>query len=468
MKFQIFAVAALAAMLPVCDADAAPTAQCIAVDGPEFTAPTLPSDLYEPDVIKADLESWIAQSLATHPKFDMAVDLGDLMKVKAEIRDAIDRPMNELEVFRLFSRLNSVFNDGHHGIALSGRNAKISDAVAQGDRLFPLEVHIDDAYRVFVKKPFQELEVGAQIISINGVNAADMARHLEERSHGDTPRFRRQLVADRFSELVWQHFGSARQFQLGVQQESGCQYQTVEGSAEIMAHRRNDPGFEPRFNLTFLSGGDVAHLKVGSFYLPGGTDQWEAFIQHAFAQIQRRGVRHLIIDVRENGGGDDTLWIEGIMPRVAGKSWQRMANFLGRVRDSDEAFPGRTGEVAVFDYQGRYEVSDRRVFDGTLYVVTGDLTYSSAIMFTTAVQDNGLGLIVGRQTEARSCSTGMSNYHDLQVGGMVAFTPIHWYQRSDGTQSCLAGVVPDIELADNPFDPEDLIGQLVARIRAGR
>jgi hypothetical protein len=50
-------------------------------------------------------------------------------------------------------------------------------------------------------------------------------------------------------------------------------------------------------------------------------------------------------------GGDDSMCIEGVMPYIADKEWQCMANFLGRVRETDDAFPGRIGEVAVFYFQ---------------------------------------------------------------------------------------------------------------------
>lgn len=431
-----------------------------------FDPSTHESPLYAPEVIKADLESWIEQSMNTHPKFDMATDLGELSTVRDNILSKIDRPMNELEVFRLFSRVNSVLNDGHHGIAFSGRNQKIETAIEAGDRLFPIHVHIDDTYRVFARKPYQTIETGTEIVAINGVSASIIAHTLEERSHGDTPKLRRSLVADRFAELIWQHFGTSKDFHVLLKDGEDCSSRTISGATAIMAHRQNIPDFEPRFSFEILADGSTAYLKLGSFYLPQGTDQWDAFTQQVFEQINQSDIEHLIIDIRENGGGDDTLWIESIMPYVTNKPWQRMANFLGRVGTNDEDFPGRSGEVALFDYQGKFPAKEDANFGGQIYVVTGDLTYSSAIMFATAVQDNQLGKIVGAPTQARSCSTGMSQYHELQVGGMVAFTPTHWYQRSDGGQSCMAGVQPDIMLDDDPYDPNQIIEALVSLIES--
>ncbi len=97
-------------------------------------------------------------------------------------------------------------------------------------------------------------------------------------------------------------------------------------------------------------------------------------------------------------------------------------------------------------------------------MITGHLSYSSAIMLASVIQDNKLGQIVGKETDARGCSTGMSIYHDMPITGLLAFTPQHWYQRNDGMQSCMSGIKPDIVLTDDPFNSDHLIQNLVEKI----
>ncbi len=84
--------------------------------------------------------------------------------------------------------------------------------------------------------------------------------------------------------------------------------------------------------------------------VPGWMDRWLALTDSIFTELRDNACKHLIIDVRDNGGGDDQMWMQGIMPYIAKKKWQRMLHFAGRVRDIDEAYPGRVGESAFLNF----------------------------------------------------------------------------------------------------------------------
>jgi C-terminal processing protease CtpA/Prc len=432
-------------------------------DNSVFSPPKVGLERISVGELKRELHDWIEQVKSTHPKLDMAVDYEELYQLKNQMLTEINDPLTQLQAFRIFSRLNPIFADAHHGIVLPGRNQKIKRAIAKGDSLFPMPVYIDDDYRIYIKDKYNELAASDEILSINGIEAKEISNHLERHARGDTARFRRQLVSDRFAELLWQHYGSSPSYSILIKRQSGCKQVELEGRKQVFSHRTNQQDFESQFELKYFGKKKIAYIKANTFYLPQGMDELFKFTQTAFASIKQAGSESLIIDVRENGGGDDRVWIDGIMPYIATKPWQRMANFIGRVREDDEDFPGRIGEVAVFDFQGEHTVSDKLSFQGKLYVLTGRRTYSSAIMFAAAIQDNQLGVIVGQDSEARGCSTGMSAYHDMPSTGLVAFTPQHWYQRNI-KQSCMSGVKADIRLIDNPFDSNEIITLLNNKI----
>ena len=429
-----------------------------------FSFPTVSTDTFTPEQVKQELTTWIRQSRSVHPKFDLVVDYEALYSRVAEIKGEINRPLNQLEVFRLFSRVNSIFADGHHGISYPDIYNRLKRAIKAGDRLFPVEVHISQDFQVTVKKSFGSLAAGTVIASINGVPASEIARTLENRIIGDTTDFRRSLAANRFAELLWQHYGSAAEFEIQPGGKNTCDPVVVEGRDTLMPHRNGEFSFDAAYEFKLMADHRVGYIKLGSFVTPD-YEQFYAFTQDAFAQLKAAGSKHLILDLRHNGGGDDTLWIEGIMPYIAQKPWQRMSHFLGWVRDIDDAFPERKGEVAIFDFKGEYQVSEKQSFDGQVYVVTGALSYSSAIMFPTVIRDNELGTIVGERTFARSCQTGMSQYHNTTFSNLLTYTPQHWYNRNSG-ESCIEGVKADIKLKDNPYNEQAMIEELVSLITA--
>ena len=407
----------------------------------------------------------LKQMRDVHPSQSMIVDYDELWRVKNEIKAQIKRPMNQLEIFRLYTLLNPVFADAHNGIMLTKLSEQIKKAVEEGDRLFPLNVFIDKDFQLLTKTNAFGIEPGTIIQSINGIDAIEITTELEKHARGDNTDFRRNLAADRFAEYLWMHFGSAKNFTLSLKSSDNTEIKTLEGATARPPHRTFPKPFNKDYSFTMLENDQIGYFKANSFYHTDGYDQFNALTDSIFSMLREKKSKHLIIDVRRNGGGDDTMWIEGILPYIANKKWKRMTHFLGRVREIDQAYPGRLGEVAIFDYYGEFEVSDRPKFEGDIYVIAGRNTYSSAIMFTSIIKDNELGTIVGQETEtlARGCSTGMMVYHDMKTTGIKAFTPQHWYQRST-EGSCMTGIPTDIQLSDDPFNENQIVDLLIEKI----
>ncbi len=430
-----------------------------------FDYPTVATEVYSPDSIKDELESLINQIRETHPNLFMIVDYDELLRVKNEILEQIIAPMNQLEVFRLFSLLNPVLSDAHNAILMPELKKQIKDATKLGDRLFPLFVYIDKDFRLFVKTSSNGIASGSIIHSINGIDAIEITKHMEQHAHGDNTDFRKNLVANRFAEHLWQHYGSSKSFVLGIKKGEEIKDVTIDGSLELEPHRRGNQSFEEKFSFELLANNQVGYFKANTFYLPDGTEEWYALTESVFSELREKDSKYLIIDIRKNTGGVDDLWIEGILPYIANKKWQRMVHFLGRVREIDQSYPGRLGEIAIFDYKGEYEVSEQPKFEGEVYVIVGEITYSSAIMFSSVIKDNQLGKIVGQEatTYARGCSTGMPIPHEMKTSALLALTPQHWYQRNT-EGSCMVGVEVDIQLSDNPFNEREIIDFLVQQL----
>lgn len=430
-----------------------------------FDYPSVSMELFSPDSIKIEFESMLRQMQNTHPNLFMIVDFEAFFRVKEEILNEINRPMNQMDAFRLYSRMNPVLKDGHQAIGLPKFRDQLNEATKQGDRLFPLRVFIDKDFRLMVKSPSHGLTAGTLIHRINGVDAVEINKHMEQRMFGDNTDLRRNIIADRYATNLWLQYGSSKVFELEVQDGENTKTVRVDGITELLPHRQKDKGFEDHYSFEMLAEEQVGYLKANTFMYYQGYEQWLAFTDSLFAELRKNDSNYLIIDVRDNGGGDDQFWINGIMPYIAKKEWQRMLHFLGRVRDIDQTYPDRLGEVAIFDFLGEYEVSEKPKFDGEVYVIVGRKTYSSSIMFTSIIKDSELGKIVGQEerTLARGCSTGMSVVHDMPITGIFACTPQHWYQRNTGG-SCFEGVEVDIQLNDNPFNEREIVEALVERL----
>ena len=430
-----------------------------------FDYPKVSTEVYHPDSIKTEFVSLLKQIQSVHPNMGSIVDIDEYYRVKHEVLEQITKPMTQLEVYRLYSVLNPVLADGHCVVFLPQYKDQIKEAVEQGDRLFPLHVFVDKDFSLWVKTASHGLAAGTEVQSINGVDAVEITRYLEQRIFGDNRDFRRVLVGDRFAENLWIHYGSSPSFELVVKEGEEMKTVTIEGATDFLPHRRDEQAFEDLYSFEFLADKQVGYLNTKTWWFPNGMDRWLAFTDSIFTELRDNRSKYLIIDVRENGGGDDQMWMQGIMPYIAKKKWKRMLHFLGRVREIDQAYPGRLGELAIFDYYGEFEVSDKPKFDGGVYIIVGRKTYSSSIMLSSAIKDNELGTIVGQEeaTFARGCQTGMPLPHKMNTTGMRAVTPQHWYQRNT-EGSCMTGVPVDIQLPDNPFNEREIVDAFVEQL----
>ena len=220
---------------------------CTQIDKTEtkgFDYPNVSTEVYQPDSIKAEFVSMLEQIQSVHPKIGGIMDLDEFYRVKHEVLEQITQPMTQLEVYRLYSILNPVLADGHCVVNLPKYKDQIKEAIEQGDRLFPLHVFVDKDFSLWVKSASHGLAAGTEIKSINSVDAVEITRYLERRYWGDNIDVRRVLVGDRFSSILWIHYGTSPSFELVVKEGDEIKTVIVEGATDFLPHRQSDKSFE--------------------------------------------------------------------------------------------------------------------------------------------------------------------------------------------------------------------------------
>ena len=178
--------------------------------------------------------------------------------------------------------------------------------------------------------------------------------------------------------------------------------------------------------------------------------EFEAFTQTVTIDLMRaladklRGLRGLVIDLRNNGGGEAEAMTEvasAFLP--AGKN-------LGRFTD-------RTGRIA-FEPQTRAAMlmaaDSITTFRAPVVILTSERTSSAAEIFVAAVKDARRATILGMPT--CGCVLAIRRRHILPDGGELDVSEMD-YRTASGARLEGAGVAPDEMI---PLDIKDL--------RAGR
>ena len=173
---------------------------------------------------------------------------------------------------------------------------------------------------------------------------------------------------------------------------------------------------------TMLPGG-VGYIALNTFYNEKVNQQFQA----AIADMKKKGVQKLILDLRDNGGG---LLNSGIF--VADQ-------FLGSgnivsVRD-------RTGKTDVIG-QAKKDASD---YTGKLVVLVNKNSASASEIVAGALQDTKRAQIVGEQSFGKGVGQQVVDTVD---GGRVAIVNFTWITPG-GHEIQKKGITPDVLVADS-------------------
>jgi C-terminal processing protease CtpA/Prc len=457
----------LAAISSVSSSQAAPSSQCAAMTR---NVSALTAAKYEdgpaiaPTVLVADLDTWLTGLRLLNPDPSLRADTKVVNQEAARIRKELTKPMSRREAWLHFAKLNPYLRDAHGGIQMPDYREALEAHLKAGGHVVPLEVRFakDGTLRVFtVAADTYAIKPGDRLLSINGHEANQMIAAMMSLSIGDTPRFQRAFLARRFAMLFWYLYGDTGQYDVAVQSADGdCPHQArMMGGTTLPEALQSHPRAEELFNWRILSD-KIGYLRIDSFD-PDQKDALNKVTHTAFAAFKEKGVRAVIIDVRENGGGDDPLWQQDVMNHFTTKPYVQLSHYIIRIT-KDNADPGDViGTVQSADYNKRFTppTNDPVRFNGPVYILGGPYSYSATIQFIVAAQDFGLAKIAGEQTAALSCQTGQVKHIDMPWTGLSATTPIIAYTRPS-RQGCQRGVMPDVPIAINEVRPEETLNAL--------
>lgn len=432
------------------------------------TLPPLPPAKFAngPTIAPADLVSdfdgWMAALKENDPALTLRADAAALKQQAAALRATLIKPLSRREAWLHLALLNPVLRDGHNGIFLPDYRDALKAYLASGGHSVPLDPRFDadGVLRVFASD-IDGIGSGDRIVAINGRDARSIASDMLARAPGDTLGQRRAWVARRFAPLFGILYGDTGTYDIAVQADgAACPISLrVPGATTLPVVVQSEPSPKDLFAWRVLNGG-IGYLRVDSFD-PGDKDALATLARDAFSGFAQAKIRALVIDVRENGGGDDPLWQQDLMEYITTKPYAQLSSYVAHVTKQN-ADPGDViGTMKRDDYTKRFTPTpaDPLRFSGPVYILTGPFSYSATIQFVVAAQDFGIAKIAGDETAGLSCQTGQVQPIAMPKTGLSAVAPSIAYRRPSGT-GCDRGVMPDVAVAIDEIRPEQTLEAL--------
>ena len=148
----------------------------------------------------------------------------------------------------------------------------------------------------------------------------------------------------------------------------------------------------------------IGYIRIGSF----GATTYEEFMT-GVDSLKRRGMKDLILDLQENGGG----YMQAAV---------MITNEFLQKNDLIVYTEGRMAPRQEFRAQG-----NGRLLDGKIYVLVNEYSASASEIVTGAIQDQDRGTVVGRRTFGKGLVQRPIDFPD---GSMIRLTIAHYYTPS--------------------------------------
>ncbi len=357
-------------------------------------------------------------------------------------------------------------------------------------KLLPFDYKIVDG-KAYITKTYQDalsVSPGDQLIAMNGMPMQQVNQRLGKWIGADTAYMHNSVIEMQQSMLLWLEFGSIDSAEIQVSDDQGVRLVTVSG---LTRDQLADVGSSD--NLLDLSwieresrmvDDHVAYLRPGPFWevtsdTPHDNSAFVQFIDDAFEKFAAAGAQSLIIDMRNNYGGDNSF-SDPMIAYFADRPFRFFKDFrikvspqttasnaaripAGKMDDANNASVlmareyavRKNGEIFSFDLPFA-QPRKANQFKGNVYVLINRHSYSNAANVAAIVQDYGFATLIGEETSDLVSSYGAMESFQLPHSGIKVGYPKAFILRTNGDETP-RGAIPDViiktpivEQADDP------------------
>ncbi len=378
--------------------------------------------------LKDDFKSFRGNLEKLHIGLYSYTPKSELDKAFNQIEAELDRPMTALEFFNKFTRLNKLIGNVHTGIRPP---KKIWDAIKKELPLFPFEVYWDKDSLFILKNLSDNLMIkdGSKIKTINGKSAEIIFEEMKNslRRDGYNESYPIERAAYSFAIIYAAQNEMPDSFEIELNEPSG-EIKTVKvkplptkklNENHLARYKKPRIAWEKTKDtaLKLSITGDVATITIRIFemsLIEEKGQKWKKFFKRSFKEIRKKGVKHLIIDLRDNNGGQTKPGIN-LIKYLTDKPF----NFFKSINANVGKIPNpksfvSDGSIENFELYNwvkkgdLYELKEKaefkmhkpvkKPFQGKLYVLINAFSNSATGTFAGQVKSLTNAIFIGQET----------------------------------------------------------------------
>ncbi len=393
-----------------------------------------------PDKLKEDLDFLFKTIEEVHPNMYAYTSKEEFGPLRDKLYNQITEPMTQLNFSKLIGPTIASLKSGHTIVfpPLPPAPSEFAGFIQNGGKMFPLSIDWYEG-KVILSENYtsEKLPLGGTILQINGEEISKVIKRLDRYYSAEgrdvCPAVLEKDNIMRF--LFWLEYGSVETLNLQIKSIDGTINDYIVEMmtfGQLKAKEDTNKGIN---SYRYRAGYDTFYLKLDDWACWSRIKEFTEFCDEVFKEIQTKKASRLIIDLRNNPGGD-FVTVEVFIMYLLNKPYQ--------------SFQG-LNSLAVNKSHQFYDGTNPLRFDGSVYILIGENSTSASTIFPSIIKHSRIVTIIGQEPHEPLTLYGPATSFELPNTGLLATAPrdiiIVPGSKNDGR-----GVIPDYDVKQKPED----------------
>lgn len=395
-----------------------------------------------------DIDALFYTLSEVHPNLFSVCKQDELFAAIDQVKKHLPDSVNSVRLFQMVAPLVTKIGDGHTMLRFP-----YNDLFTSTYRRLPLFVKAMPDYTLRVRTCIDNtIPQDAEVISINQLSSKKMIETMMDYASGERDFFRIERINYDFPALFEMLYAADRYEVAYRLKGSKSTLKTTllpatweELKSRVPKKEQERPSSDYSFKV--LENENIAIMDFRSFNDP---NRMKVFADSMFRSLHEKGIKNLIIDLRNNGGGDSQVgdvlfrYISHQPFQQMGKSLERITPTTQRLMNNNQIAPG------WYFYDSKKEnhlIAPLSVeeghYRGKVYLLISHHTFSSAGSFAWAFKQFGMGTVIGEESGGMNVCFGDILSYKLPVSGLLCTISFKRFWQYGADEKDIHGTLPD-------------------------
>lgn len=306
------------------------------------------------------------------------------------------KPMTELEFYSYITPLSSVIKDGHSNIFISDQATKHYN---QQSKFFPFNIYWTD-HKMFITKNLSTdttIQIGTEILSINGLSSKEVMTYLLTRQvrDGNNESYALWILNNYFREYYSFHFGHPENYSLSIKTPD-----KIERNVIVTALSKQTISFNKASRYLKATNDAATYFHIDSTtnaavftITTWDNKKLKKEIDFVFLQLQQKNIDNLIIDLRDNQGGNfsPAIYLLSYLLNHPFKYFAEVKSVKGN-NDTSQVLKSRKDKI-LRTYQPK-----KNPYKGKVFVLINGGCFSNTSSFCSRLELYKRAVFIGEET----------------------------------------------------------------------